>query len=259
MRLNYNIMKRCSLYLVLIFFISLETFGQSQPLRLAVAANAQFVIKALQADFKTKTGIETEAIIGSSGNLTTQIKNGAPFDIFLSADMDFPDNLFKAGFGTAKPKEYALGSLIVCSNQNLELKNWRLLLTSDIIKKIAVANPAVAPYGKAAQEALEHYGLWDKLTSRLVFGESISQVNTYITTGVASLGFTTEALIYEYPEKDKLKWVKIDEKVYGKIRQGMIVLTYSKKGNYEKAMKFFDYISSPAARQILQKFGYRLS
>ncbi|MEO6001147.1 MAG: molybdate ABC transporter substrate-binding protein [Chitinophagaceae bacterium] len=252
-------MTRFSLYFLFIFFICLDAFAQSQPLRLAVAANAQFVVKALQADFKTKTGIETQVIIGSSGNLTTQIKNGAPFDMFLSADMDFPNNLYKEGFGTAKPKEYALGSLVVCSNQNLDIKNWRLLLTGDDIKKIAVANPAVAPYGKAAEEALRYYALWDKSLLKLVFGESISQVNTYITTGAVSLGFTTEALIYEYPGKDKLTWVKVDENVYGKIRQGLIVLNYSRKGNYEKAMKFFNYISSPAAKDILKKFGYRSS
>lgn len=252
-------MKKFIRYCIFIFFIIQSAVAQSQPLRLAVAANAQFVIKALQADFKNKTGIETEAIIGSSGNLTNQIKNGAPFDIFLSADMDFPDNLFKEGFGATKTKEYALGSLIICSNQNLDLKSWRELLPSSDIKKIAVANPALAPYGKAAEEALRYYGLWDKVNPKLVFGESISQVNTYITTGSVSLGFTTEALIYEYPDKEKLRWVRIDEEVYKKIRQGMIVLTYSRKGNYTSAMKFFNYISSAAAKQILKQYGYKVS
>lgn len=252
-------MQKVLILFFLIFFSIAEVIGQSQPLRLAVAANAQFVIKALQADFKNKTGIETEAITGSSGNLTTQIKNGAPYDVFLSADINFPENLFKEGFGATKPKEYALGSLIICSNQNLELKNWQPLLTSGGIKKIAIANPALAPYGKAAEEALRHYGLWDKVNTKLVFGESISQVNTYITTGVATVGFTTEALMYEYADKSKLRWMKIDEKVYAKIRQGMIVLSHSRKGNYEKAMKFFDYISSSAAKKILKQFGYRVS
>lgn len=252
-------MKRLFLHLFFIFCIVSIATAQSHPLRLAVAANAQFVIKALQADFKKKTGIETEAIVGSSGNLTAQIKNGAPFDIFLSADMDYPDKLFKEGFAITKPKEYALGSLIVCSKGNLELKNWRLLLPGSDIQKIAIANPTLAPYGKAAEEVLRHYELWDKVTSKLVFGESISQVNTYITTGAVTLGFTTEALIYEYPDKDKLKWVRVDKSVYGKIRQGLIVLNYSRKGNYSNAMKFYNYILSPEAKQILKQFGYLLS
>src|SRR3989337_603780 len=91
-----------------------QTKAQPHRLRIAVAANAQFVMKVLQADFKRKTGINTEVIIGSSGNLAAQIKNGAPYDVFLSADMEYPDVLFKQGIGITKPMEYALGSLIVC-------------------------------------------------------------------------------------------------------------------------------------------------
>lgn len=250
-------MKRLSPVLIFLLSISVHTIAQSQPLRLAVAANAQFVMKALQADFKKKTGIETEAIIGSSGNLTAQIKNGAPYDVFLSADMEFPDNLFKAGFGIAKPAEYAAGSLIVCSTSLPELKNWRLLLPESGVKKIAVANASLAPYGKAAEQALRYYKLWDKVNTKLVTGESISQVNTYITTGAADIGFTTEALVYEYPDKAKLKWARVDKTVYEKIRQGLVILSYARKGNYAKALKFYNYMLSPAAKKILQQFGYQ--
>jgi molybdate transport system substrate-binding protein len=244
------------LFLFLLLVLSLAT--QAQPLRVAVAANAQFVIKALQADFKKRTGIEIEVITGSSGKLTTQIKNGAPYDIFLSADMDFPNALYKEGFGINPPKVYALGSLIVCSTSDLELKNWRNLLTTSKVNKIAVANPVLAPYGKGAEQALRHYGLWNKINSKMVLGESISQVNTYISTGVASLGFTTEALIYESPDAAKLKWVKVDDKVYDEIKQGMLILTYAKKHNYDKALKFFNYLQSPAAKQLFKKNGYRI-
>lgn len=232
-------------------------FTQSRPLRLAVAANAQFVIRAIQTDFKKKTGIETEAIIGSSGNLTTQIKNGAPYDIFFSADMRFPEMLSREGFGVTGASEYASGSLIVCSTINIDVKKWRLLLDAASTKKVAIANPILAPYGKAAEETLRHYKLWDKISSRLVFGESISQVNTYITTGAAMLGFTTEALIHEYPDKKNLRWAKVDETVYNKIRQGMIVLNHAKKGNHNSAMKFYEYILSPAAKEVFREFGYK--
>ena len=245
--------------LAIAFLIFTQAYAQTQPLRLAVAANAQFVVKALQADFKKKTGIETEAIIGSSGNLAAQIKNGAPFDVFLSADMDFTNILFKEGFGISEPKEYASGSLIICSAANTDLKNWRELITGNNIKKIAIANPAVAPYGKAAEEALRHYTLWDKINGKLVYGESISQVNTYITTGTVDVGFTTEALIYEYPEKNKLKWERVDKSVYKKIRQGFLLLRYSKKENYAKAQMFYNYILSPEAKKIFKQFGYLVS
>lgn len=247
-------MKKLILYLLLT--LSLST--RAQPLRIAVAANVQFVVKALQADFRRKTGIETEIISGSSGKLTAQIKNGAPYDIFLSADMDFPNALYKEGFGVNPPILYALGSLIICSISDPELKNWRSLITNPKVKKVAVANPALAPYGKAAEQALRHYGLWNKINSKIVLGESISQVNTYISTGVVSLGFTTEALLYESPDASKLKWAKIDHNVYNEIQQGVLILAYAKKGNYNKAVKFLTYLQSSVARQLFMKNGYRI-
>lgn len=243
---------------LLYVLLTLSLTAKTQPLRIAVAANAQFVMKALQADFKKKTGIEIELISGSSGKLTAQIKNGAPYDIFLSADMDFPNTLYKEGFGAGRPKIYALGSLIVCGTADLDIKNWRSLISSDKVKKVAIANPALAPYGKAAEQALRHYGLWDKINSRIVLGESISQVNTYISTGVVSFGFTTEALLYESQDAVKLNWVKIDPKVYGEIQQGMIILAHAKNGNYNKALKFFNYLQSGAAGHLFRKNGYRI-
>lgn len=247
-------MKNTWLYLLLILSLS----AKAQPLRVAVAANAQFVMKALKADFRKKTGIEIELISGSSGKLTAQIKNGAPYDIFLSADMDFPNVLYNEGFGVNRPKVYALGSLIVCGTSDLDLKNWRSLITSSKVKKVAIANPALAPYGKAAEQALQHYGLWNKINSRIVLGESISQVNTYISTGVVSFGFTTEALLYESQEAVKLKWVKIDPKIYDEIQQGMLILTHAKKSNYDKALKFFEYLQSGAAGNLFKQNGYRI-
>jgi molybdate transport system substrate-binding protein len=249
-------MRKLFLYLLLTW--SLSTQAQAQVLRVAVAANAQFVVKALQADFRDKTGIEIELISGSSGKLSAQIKNGAPYDFFLSADMDFPNTLYKEGFGLNKPKVYALGSLIVCSTTDLDINNWRSLLTSNKINKVAIANPTLAPYGKAAQQALVQYEVWNKIRSKIVFGESISQVNTYISTGTVSLGFTTEALVYESPDAKKLKWVKIDPKFYGEIQQGMLILSHAKKGNYDKAVKFYNYLQSAAAKEIFKNNGYRL-
>jgi molybdate transport system substrate-binding protein len=244
------------LLFVCICLISFQAYAQ--PLRIAVAANAQFVVKALQADFKKRTGIETQTVVGSSGKLTAQIKNGAPYDFFLSADMEFPEALFKTGFAVSKPKEYALGSLIVCSTSITALKKWKTILAGNMVNKVAIGNPVVAPYGKAAEEALRYYKLWDKVKSKLVYGESISQVNTYITTNIVAIGFTTEALVYEYKGQRKLSWVRVDPAAYGKISQGMIVLNYSKKVNYQKAMKFYNYLSSSAAKQILKNNGYQV-
>lgn len=230
--------------------------GFSQNLKVAVAANLQSVIKVLQVDFTKKTGIVIEPIVGSSGNLVAQISNGAPYDVFLSADMSFPETLYKTGFGLDKPIVYAAGSLIICSSQNIDLKNWKKLITGDGIQKIALANPKIAPYGKAAEQTLQKEGLLDKIQSKVVYGESIAQVNTYITTGVVGFGFTTQALVKDPATQGKLYWQLIPSETYDPIEQGMVILKHAKESNYLVAQKFYRYILSSAAKAIFKNYGY---
>lgn len=237
-----------------IFFLFASITSLAQELKVAVAANLQGVIKVLGKDFKQKTGIDIQSIAGSSGNLSTQIKNGAPFDLFLSADMGFPENLAKEGYSTKEPAVYAYGSLIICSAQNVGFENWQRLLLSSRIKKIAIANPAIAPYGKAAEECLKIKGILDDIKSKMVTGESISQVNTYITTGTVDVGFTTRALVKDAESKTNIYWKEIDPKSYAPIKQGMIILKQSKEG--VNAQKFYEYMLSPSAKKILKEYGY---
>ncbi|MDB5006203.1 MAG: modA [Mucilaginibacter sp.] len=247
-------MKRIKIILFLSFLLSANAFAQN--IKVAVAANLQSVIKVLGADFQKKTGIRIESIVGSSGNLVAQMRNGAPYDLFLSADMSFPETLFKEGFSTKKPVTYALGSLIICSNQDIGFENWERLLLTDRIKKIAVANPAIAPYGKAATEVLKQKGILADIKSKIVTGESISQVNTYITTGVADVGFTTQALVKDPANKTKLYWLVIDPKTYSPIEQGMVLLKHAAAN--PDAEKFYQYILSPAAKAIFKEYGYHV-
>ena len=245
-------MKHLKIFIAVFLLLISPAFAQS--LKVAVAANLQAVIKVLGQDFKQKTGIQVEPIVGSSGNLVEQIKNGAPYDVFLSADMSFPETLFKDGFSTKKPVVYAQGSLIICSNQDIGFENWERALLTGRIKKIAVANPAIAPYGKAAEETLKDKGILTDLKSKIVYGESISQVNTYITTGVAEVGFTTLALVKDPANKTPLYWKIIDPKTYSPIEQGMVLL--KRADTNPEAEKFYQYILSPAAKAILEKYGY---
>ena len=136
-------MKRIKILTAACLLLTAPAFAQN--LKVAVAANLQSVIKVLEKDFKQKTGIAIEPIVGSSGNLAAQVRNGAPYDLFLSADMSFPETLFKDGFSARKPMVYAQGSLIICSSQNIGFENWERILMTGRIKKIAVANPAIAP------------------------------------------------------------------------------------------------------------------
>src|ERR1700753_966075 len=246
-------MKYFKLILIPLILISAHAFAQN--IKVAVAANLQAVIKVLGDDFKQKTGITVEPIAGASGNLTAQVKNGAPFDVFLSADMSFPQQLFQAGFSTKKPVVYARGSLIICSSQDIGFENWERVLLTPRIKKIAIANPVIAPYGKAANEVLKLKGILADVQPKVVTGESISQVNTYITTGVADVGFTTQALVKDPNSKTKLYWQIIDPKSYSPIEQGIVILKHG-EGNAD-AQKFYDYILSAAAKRILEDYGYR--
>jgi molybdate transport system substrate-binding protein len=236
--------------------LSFITPAFAQNIKVAVAANLSAVIKALGQDFKQKSGITIEPIVGASGNLATQVKNGAPFDVFLSADMDFPGTLFKDGFSSKKPVVYAQGSLIICSSQDIGFDNWERLLLTERIKKIAIANPAIAPYGKAASEVLKQKGILDNVTNKIVTGESISQVNTYITTGVVEVGFTTQALVKDPASKVKLYWAVIDPKSYAPIEQGMVLLKHGESN--ADAQKFYQYILSPAAKAIFKEYGYHV-
>jgi molybdate transport system substrate-binding protein len=247
--------KKC-IKILMVACLLTTTPAFAQNLKVAAAANLQSVIKVLQNDFKQKTGITIEPIVSSSGNITAQIRNGAPYDIFLSADMSFPETLFKEGFSSKKPVVYARGSLIICSNQNIGFENWQRVLMTGRIKKIAIANPSIAPYGKAAEEALKKKGILTDIKSKIVYGESISQINTYITTGVVEVGFTTLALVKDPANKTRLFWKAIDPKIYPPIQQGMVLLTRAK--DKPEAKKFYQYILSPAAKAIFKDYGYHV-
>lgn len=250
----YYQLKRIVFFITLCIIANLPAYAQN--VRVAAAANLQSVMEVLQKDFKQKNGITIEPIIGSSGKLVAQISNGAPFDVFLSADMSFPETLFKSGFATKKPVVYAKGSLIICSSQNIGFENWERLLLTPRTKKIAIANPAIAPYGKAAEEVLKRKGILDDVKSKIVYGESISQVNTYVTTGVVDVGFTTQSLIKDTEHKTALYYKVIKPKDYAPILQGMVILKHG-AGN-PGAEKFYRYILSPAAKSIFASYGYRI-
>ncbi|AYL98156.1 molybdate ABC transporter substrate-binding protein [Mucilaginibacter celer] len=253
---QYNNKPKKIIFFLLALFFCAAAPVFAQNIKVAAAANLQPVMEVLQKDFKQKTGISIDAVIGSSGKLVAQISNGAPFDVFLSADMDFPETLFKNGFAKQKPVVYALGSLIICSTQNIGFDNWERLLLSARVKKVAIANPAIAPYGKAAEQLLTGKGILDDVKPKTVYGESISQVNTYVTTGVVDVGFTTQSLVKEVADKTPLFYKVIDPKTYDPILQGIVILKHG--ADNANADKFYKYILSPAAKSIFKAYGYRV-
>ncbi|MEO6187741.1 MAG: molybdate ABC transporter substrate-binding protein, partial [Ginsengibacter sp.] len=193
----------------LLFMLPACNEQRDQTLTIAVAANMQFAAKDLVNAFTSETGIKTKLIISSSGQLTAQIKAGAPFDVFISADMKYPMELFSSGHATKKPIVYAYGKLVLWSLVDSIAPSINTL-TSARINHIAIANPKTAPYGMAAIEVLKRHALYEPLKNKLVYGESISQTNQFIISKSAGVGFTAKSVVLSPQMEGKGKWTEID-------------------------------------------------
>lgn len=242
----------------IIFFLLACGIANADTLTVAVAANVQYVFDEIKAEFKKESGHEIQAVYNSSGKLVTQIMNGAPFDVFLSADMEYPEHLSQQGFSSVRPQVYAYGALVLWSMKNLDLKQWQALLLKPGISKIAVANPKTAPYGRETMRALSYYKLEDKVQARLVFGESIAQTNQYIHSGLADLGFTAKSVVSSAQMKGQGKWIELPPASYQAIAQGAVILKHGKESKGALAQEFYDFLFSAKVRSILARNGYIL-
>jgi molybdate transport system substrate-binding protein len=224
----------------------------------AVAANVQFAMEELKADFKKSSGIEVKTIYGASGKFVSQIRNGAPFDVFVSADMDYPDTLQKWGYASARPKPYAYGKLVLWTLKNLDLDKGISILADSSVVKIAIADPKRAPYGREAVKAMQRSGTADKASSKLVFGESISQVTQYVLTGNVDIGLSAKSVVLAKELIGKGKWKEVDSTLYDPIAQGAVVCKYGSENNPTLSARFLAYLYSEPARHILSEYGYIL-
>lgn len=232
------------------------SLAQPQLLRVAVAANAQFVMEQIKPAFQQKTGLTLETIVSSSGKLTTQIQQGAPFDVFLSADMTYPQTLYQEGFTTAAPVVYGYGSLVLWTLTDLPLSPDLKILLNPAVRHVAIANPAMAPYGEAAMSLLTLNKLAEKVKTKLVYGESIAQVNQYVLSGAAEVGFTAKSVVLDPSLQQRGHWIDLPPAGYKPIAQGVVIL---KRTTQRKAAEqFVAFLRSPAARRIFQRFGYTM-
>ena len=246
----------CFLVISAIFFTGFKK-QPAQKVTVAVAANMQYAMKALEEKFEKETGIIVEVIFGSSGKLTQQIEEGAPYDVFVSADTKYPAELFNKKFTAGSPRVYASGSLVLWTGRSdIKPSSDLQLLSGDNIKKIALANPKTAPYGVAAEEALKYYKLYDKIQGKLVYGESISQTTQFISTQAADIGFTAKSVVLADEMQGKGTWVAIDSKAYNPISQAAVILKHGEENNKEPAEKFYKFLYSNSAKEIYKKFGY---
>ncbi|MEM9850024.1 MAG: molybdate ABC transporter substrate-binding protein [Bacteroidota bacterium] len=226
----------------------------SSPLRIATAANMQFVMEALAQQFEEKYGIECDLVVSSSGKLTAQIQAGAPFDLFISANMIYPEAIYQSGLAKAAPKVYAYGKLVLWTMLE-EIEPSIAILSDAKIKHIALPNPKTAPYGVASEQVLRKMGVLASLSPKLVYGESIAQSNQFIITQSVAIGFTAMSVVQSPSMRNKGRWIAIDRNWHTPIEQG-IVLLKSEPSQSEKAKLFYQFLFSKAARKLLNDFGY---
>jgi molybdate transport system substrate-binding protein len=218
----------------------------------ATAANMQFSMEEIAAEFEKENDIEISIITGSSGKLSAQILEGAPFDIFVSADSYYPDEISKAGKNKGLPRIYAYGKLILLS-VNPSFKADLNELESDAINHIAIANPKTAPYGIAAEQALNYFGLFDKVKKKLVFGESVAQSNQFLISGAAELALTSKSTLSLLDDSQFTDFIELDIKSYEAIAQSAVLINTR---NQPDAEKFYLFLFSDKAKAILLKNGY---
>jgi len=237
--------------------LTLFSFSFASNLRVAVAANVSYTIKNLIKDFnKNHPNIKIEPIVGSSGKLSAQIIHGAPYDIFISADMTYPKKLYKLGYTTNKPKIYAKGMLALFTNSDYNLSKGLKILLDDNIKQIAIANAKTAPYGIITKEALENFKIYNKIEDKFIYGESIGQTLIY-TIKAADIGVVAKSNLYSKELsifKKGRNWVDINSTLYAPIKQGIVIT--KKAANSKDAQLFYNYILSKQAKKIFKKYGY---
>ena len=235
-----------------------STLVHAEPLNVAIAANLKYVFDDLAAAFKKETGIETQSVLNSSGKIATQVRNGAPFDVFMSADMEYPDALYQDGFATTTAKPYAYGQLVLWTEKEVDLSKGVAFLADKSIDKIAIANPKVAPFGKQALKVLDYYKIRAVVEPKLIYGESITQVSQYVDAKVVDVGFSAKSIVLAPEAAGKGQWVDVPPESYEPIAQGIVILKHGSVVNSEAARKFYGFVLSAKAREIFAKNGYKL-
>jgi molybdate transport system substrate-binding protein len=229
------------------------------PLAIAAAADLVYCLADLDKEFARKhPGADLKVTTGSSGNFFTQLQHGAPFDIFLSADVNFPRELAKAGLADpASLTNYAIGRIVLWTTRaDIDVSRGLAVVNDSAVKKFAIANPDHAPYGRAAKAALEHAGLWATATGKLVLGENIAQTAQFVQTGNAEAGIVALSLVLAPPLAKVSHWTEIPPDSYPRLEQGAVITAHGTKNPLAAA--YIAFLRSPEARAILDHYGFRL-
>jgi len=229
----------------------------SRQITVAAAADLTFVFKDVAPRFEKDTGISVNLSFGSSGNFFSQIQNGAPYDLFFSADVRYPRELESAGLtepGTLH--SYARGKIVLWTPKasGLDVNRGLNVLLDPGVHKVAIANPEHAPYGRAAVAALQHDGLYDRVRDKLVLGENISQTAEFVLSGSADAGVVALSLALSPTMKDRGKYFEIPESDYPAIDQAAVILKSSP--NKDAARRFLEFLRKPETAELMRRYGF---
>ena len=236
----------------------------AQEITVAAASDLNLALKEISQRFEAKTGTKIKLTFGSSGNFFSAIQNGAPYDVYFSADINYPRQLETAGLTEAGTMyEYAVGRLVLWApaNSPLDVNEGLRLLVEPTVRKIAIANPKHAPYGRAAVAAMQSAGVYAAAEPKLVLGENISQTFQFVQTGNAEVGLVALSLV-SHPSRTgqggateiEGKYWMVPQEMYPAIRQAAVVLKSSSQKNAAK--KFVEYVNTDEARTILAEYGF---
>lgn len=231
--------------------------AHSQDLAIAAASDLQAVLPAISARFERQTGVSVRLTFGSSGNFFSQLQNGAPFDVFLSADLDYPDRLIAAGVGVRDSLyEYATGRIVVWARNDagLDLRRGLHTLADARVRRIAIANPEHAPYGRAAVAALQHEHLYEGARPKLVLGENISQAAQFVQSGNADVGILALSLALAPALRPSGVYVEIPSAFHAPIRQAAIIVRASQ--HQASARQFLEFMKRPDIVQLMIAAGF---
>ncbi|HEU4683490.1 MAG TPA: molybdate ABC transporter substrate-binding protein [Nitrospira sp.] len=228
-------------------------------LAIAAASDLNFAIKEVVAEFEKATGHHVKLSLGSSGNFYAQIQNGAPFDLYFSADIGYPKKLEAAGLAVpGSMYRYAVGRIVLWTHHNskIDVSHGFDVLRSPTIKKIAIANPKHAPYGRAAVAAMEQYNVYNLNKDRLVLGENISQAAQFIESGACDVGIIALSLALAPTMKTKGTYWEIPASAHPPLEQGAVVLKRSP--NQELAKQFLEFMKGAQGQEIMARYGFTL-
>lgn len=249
-------MKRTFLALI---FCCCAALANAQEITVAAAADLSSVFPQVAAKFEKETGKKVKLNFGSSGQFLLQIENGAPFDVFFSADVQYPQRLESEGLSQpGSLYKYAVGKIVlyVPSNSKLNLAQGLRSLVSPEAKKIAITNPQHAPYGRAAVEAIKKEGLYDSLQSKFVMGENISQTAQFVQSGGADAGIVALSLALSPAMKSAGRYIEVPASDYTPIEQAAVILKSSKEK--ATAALFIDYVRNPEIVSLLAQYGFTM-